>query len=405
MDLTIRDVRLLDVDNDQEQPGTWNVDIRDGRIFSVYPCSELSSWSDHLVVPGHGAYLLPGLIDLHVHLVWDGGEDPVSSLASERPEQTLLRAVRHARETLEAGITTVRDLGSVHDFAVDLADAVNKGHIVGPRIFASGRTVIMTGGHDPFWGLMADGPDEVLKATRTQIYKGASVIKLSATGGVYGRQQGESALASELHADEIQVIVDEAHKHGIPVAAHAIGLSGIANAIQAGVDTIEHGHQLTEELAELLASQDGTMVPTLFVYQQIARLPGIPEYAQTKAKAIVDEHRNAVRVAREAKVRIGAGSDAGSPLTPHGALIDELESLVEAGLTVSEALRASTVDAARVLGQDGELGRIEPGYLGDLVLLDGNPLLNLGNLRLVIAVWKGGQEVYRRRGHTRSGKE
>ncbi len=379
MNLKLRNVRLLD--DDQERAGLWDVEVRNGRIHVVLAASPSIPMSDLPVVDARGAYLLPGLIDLHVHLVWDGGPDPVATLERERREETLLRAVGHARQTLEAGITTVRDLGSVDDLAIDLAEAVERGHVVGPRIIASGRTIIMTGGHDPFWGVMADGPADVLKATRSQLYRGAAVIKVSATGGVYGRARGESVSDEELTFAEIRVIVDEAHKRGIAVAAHAIGFNGIRNAVQAGVDTIEHGHQLTPELAADLASRDGTLVPTLFVYRQIAEQPSIPDYAQTKAKAIVDEHRRAVRLAQEAGLRIGAGSDAGSPMTPHGALIDELLALVDAGVSPADALRATTQDAARVLGLGHELGRVAPGFLADLVLVPENPLADLGRLR------------------------
>ena len=392
VNLNFRDVRL--VDQDQERAGLWDVEIRDGRIHAVLPASSSIPTSDLPVVDAKGAYLLPGLIDLHVHLVWDGGHDPVATVARERREETLLRAVGHAQQTLEAGITTVRDLGSVHDLAIDLAEAVERGHVVGPRIIASGRTIIMTGGHDPFWGIMADGPADVLKATRRQLYRGAAVIKVSATGGVYGRARGESVSDEELSYEELRIIVEEAHKHGIPVAAHAIGLSGIRNAVQAGVNTIEHGHQLTRELAADLAARDGTLVPTLFVYRQIAEQRGIPDYAQ--AKAIVDEHCRAVRLAQDAGLRIGAGSDAGSPLTPHGALIDELLALVDAGMSPGDALKAATRGAARVLGLGHELGQVAPGFLADLVLVPENPLLDLGRLRSISSVWKGGCLVFAR---------
>lgn len=374
------------------------VEIKNGRIHSVRlrdakeaaPKPQDDRENSLARFDGHGAYLLPGLIDLHVHLVWDGSSDPVSPLLRERPEETLLRAVGHARETLYAGITTVRDLGSVHDLAIDLAAAVDRGHVPGPRIIASGRTIIMTGGHDPFWGIMADGEDEVRKATRRQAYRGAQVIKISATGGVYGRVQGEAVEDEELTQGEVRVVVEEAHRRGLPVAAHAIGRRGIENSVLAGVDTIEHGHQLTPELAGQLAEYGGALVPTLHVYRQIAEQPGIPAYAQEKARQIVEEHGEAVRLARDAGVLIGAGSDAGSPLTPHGALIDELLALVEAGLTPLEALASSTTVAAKILGRAGDLGRIEPGYMADLILVPENPLEDLIRLRQVSCIWKEG---------------
>ena len=252
----IRDVRVLDGRGLRE--GRQDVEIRDGRLHDVRPHRQAAPAPDIPAFDGEGMYLLPGLIDLHVHLVWDGSPDPVEQLRKESTERTLLRAVRHARETLEAGITTVRDLGSIDDLAVDLSRAVERGDVVGPRIVPSGRTIIMTGGHDPFWGIMVDGPQEALKAARHQIYRGAGVIKVSATGGVYGRTEGESATHTELNPDEICAVTREAHKLGVPVAAHAIGREGIRNCVKAGVDTIEHGQQLTPDLAAELAAYGGS---------------------------------------------------------------------------------------------------------------------------------------------------
>jgi imidazolonepropionase-like amidohydrolase len=385
----IRNVYLLDGRGPME--GRRDVEIQEGRLRDIRAHQQVNPPVDIPVLDGGGMYLLPGLIDLHVHLVWDGGSDPVERLSKESTEQTLLRAIRHARETLEAGITTVRDLGSVDDLAIDLSRAVARGDVVGPRIVPSGQTIIMTGGHDPFWGIMVDGPQEALKATRRQIYRGASVIKLSATGGVYGRTEGESVAHTELNFDEISTVTSEAHKLGVPVAAHAIGYAGIQNCVKAEVDTIEHGQQLTPELASTLEAYGGALVPTLFVYRQIAQRPEVPEYAQLKARAILQDHKRAIETAREARIRIGAGSDAGSPLTPHGSLINELMALEDAGFSPLEALRCATCEAARILGLDGEVGNIEPGFVADLMLVPQDPLEDLGRLRDVRAVWAGGR--------------
>jgi imidazolonepropionase-like amidohydrolase len=389
----IRDVHVLDGRGLRE--GRQDVEIRDGRLHDVRPHRQGDPAQGIPAFDGEGMHLLPGLIDLHVHLVWDGSPDPVDQLRNESKEQTLLRAVRHARETIQAGITTVRDLGSVDDLAVDLSRAVKRGDIVGPRIVPSGRTIIMTGGHDPFWGLMVDGPQEALKAARRQVYRGAGVIKLSATGGVYGRTEGESATHTELNPDEIRAVTREAHKLGVPVAAHAIGRDGIRNCVEAGVDTIEHGQQLTSDLAEQMAAYGGALVPTLFVYRQIAERPEIPEYARAKAKAILPEHEDAINAARSAGVPIGAGSDAGSPLTPHGSLIDELMALASAGFTPLEALSCATDGAARILGLDDEVGSIEPGCVADLILVPSDPLEDLRSLLNVRTVWKDGPLAYR----------
>jgi imidazolonepropionase-like amidohydrolase len=389
----IRDVRVLDGRGLRE--GRQDVEIRNGRLQDVRTSRQADPTSDVPVFDGGGMYLLPGLVDLHVHLVWNGCPDLVEQLRKESNEQTLLRMVRHARETLEAGVTTVRDLGSVDDLAIDLARAVKLGDGVGPRIVPSGRTVIMTGGHDPFWGVMGDGPQEALKAARRQIYRGAGVIKLSATGGVYGRTEGESATHTELNPDEICAVTHEAHKLGVPVAAHAIGREGIRNCLKAGVDTIEHGQQLTPDLADELAAYGGSLIPTLFVYSQIAEKSAIPEYARAKARALLPEHEGAVEAARTAGVPIGAGSDAGSPLTPHGSLIEELLALVNAGFTPLEALRCATDEAAQILSLGDEVGSIEPGKVADLILVPDDPLEDLSSLRNVRNVWKEGRLAYR----------
>lgn len=389
MSLLLQNVRVLD---DRGELGRKDIEIRQGRFHRVLPVSTSREASPLRVIDGEGAYALPGLIDLHVHLVWDGSQDPVEALRRERREETLLRAVRNARQTLDAGITTVRDLGSIEDMAIYLSSAVERGYIAGPRIFASGRTIVMSGGHDAFWGITADGADEILKATRCQISRGAKVIKTCATGGVYGRE-GESMLDEELSYGEMRVMVDEAHRRRIPVAAHAIAQKGIANAVAAGVDTIEHGHQLSQSLAREFAARNGTLVPTLFVYRQIAKQPGIPEYAQEKAEAILGDHEQSVRLARMVGLRIGAGTDAGSPLTPHGSIVDELLSLVDAGLSPIEALKSVTYDAAMALGRGCDLGRIEPGYFADFILVPENPLSDLRRLKAPLSVWKEGRKV------------
>jgi imidazolonepropionase-like amidohydrolase len=165
--------------------------------------------------------------------------------------------------------------------------------------------------------------------------------------------------------------------------------------VKAGVDTIEHGQQLTPDLAAELAAYGGSLVPTLFVYRQIAERPEIPEYARAKAKALLSEHKGAIEAARSADVPIGAGSDAGSPLTPHGSLIDELLAFADAGFTPLEALRCATDRAARILGLGDKVGSIEPGHLADLMLVSDDPLEDVRSLRNAQHIWKEGQLMYR----------
>lgn len=390
----IHDVAVFDGERLLE--GRHTVTIQDGRIAAVVSSTALppemlaAARRAGRLIEGTGRTLLPGLIDLHVHLTWSAGTDPVATLALESPEQTLLRAVGHGLAQRDAGITTVRDLGSPHDLAIHFGQAIAAGWVPGPRVIASGRTLIMTGGHDPFWGLMVDGRDAALKGVRTQLFAGAQVIKVSATGGVYGRAAGEAVDDVELLPEELAVIVEQAHRRGVKVAAHAIGAEGITNCLDAGVDTIEHGHFLTAAHAKRMAEAGTVLVPTLFVYQQVANAPGVPAYASAKAQAIVARHREAVAIARAAGVRIGAGSDAGSPGTPHPSLIEEIACLAAAGLPTTEALAAATAVAAEALGMAEEIGRIRPGLRADLILVDGDPTADLAALRRVTHVLQGG---------------
>ncbi|MEW9676938.1 amidohydrolase family protein [Lentibacillus sp. L22] len=367
--------------------GVW---IKNEEIYKILPKKD---YLDHLkYINGEGKYLMPGLIDLHVHIMWDGSKDPVSTLKEEGYEQMLIRAVSYCQDYIEAGITTIRDIGSVDDIALHVAKGIKRGLIKGPTIIASGKTLTMTGGHDPFWARFVDGPNEALKGVREQIFKGAEVIKVSSTGGVYGRHEGESVGNAELSMEEQRVICDEAHKFGLNVASHAIGREGILNSIQAGVDTIEHGHYLDEELITMMEERGTAWNPTLYVYQTIASLEEIPAYAKQKALEIVGRHEKAFKTFFDRNILIGAGSDAGSPSTPHTALLDELLMMYKFIPNTKEILKTATTNAGAILGR--KVGQIKEGHKADLVLLRDNPLNDLNNLRSVDKVYVNGELVY-----------
>lgn len=318
--------------------------------------------------------IVPGLCDMHVHLVWDGSGDPVETLRAESEQESTLRAVRNAREQLRGGVTTVRDVGSLDDIAISVARAVKKGWVAGPRTYASGRTVIISGGHDPFWGLESDGPGACRRAVRQLRSAGADLIKVSATGGVYGQAVGEDPGVTELTLEELTAVVDEAHRFEMDVAAHAVGREGIANAIKAGVDTIEHGNQIDSELIDTLAASGATYDPTLYVYARIAAggEGEIPVYAQRNAQRVYEQHAEAFRMALDTDIRLLAGSDAGSPDVPHPGLHLELQQMVEEGMEPTAALEAATLAPAKELGRPG-LGLVEPGTPADLVCFDADP--------------------------------
>lgn len=343
----------------------------DGRISAIEPAGTTRPAPEDEVVEMEGSALLPGLIDGHVHLVWSGGVDPADVVDRDGEQLTVLRAASNARAQLAGGVTTVADLGSNWDVSISVARAVDQGHLDGPRVVAAGRTVAMTGGHDPFWVNACDGPDAVVRGVREQVFKGAAIIKTAATGGVYGRAHGEEVGASELTAEELAALAHEAHRRGVKVTAHALGTEGIGHAVEAGVDIIQHGVFLTEEIAAAMAARGTVLSPTLAVYRSIADGGG-PAYAAAKATEVVQAHQQAVQLALEAGVLVTAGTDAGSPGMPHPSLAAEMAALHECGLSPVDVLKAATSRVAEALGVDG--GRICVGARADLILVDGDPL-------------------------------
>ena len=375
-------------DGEQRHSGLFDIHIEGDRIKSVIPHASVGTTDAPDVIDGAGGWLLPGLIDLHVHLSWNGGADPATDISNASAEENLLETVSNALNYLPHGITSVRDLGTPHDAALHVGKAIARGKLPGPRIFSSGMSLIMTGGHDPFHGLPVDGPWEALKGVRRQVAQGAQVIKISATGGVYGRTEGEGVDDTELRKEELEMIMDEAHRRHVPVTAHAIGEMGIRACLAAGIDCIEHGHFIQPDMAQQMAAQGIALVPTFYVYQHLAASPTIPAYARQKAVAVTEQHRRALGYARQAGVLIGAGSDAGSPDTPHPALLEEILALEDGGLSRIEALCAATGNAGRILGCGGRLGTVRPGAFADLILLNADPCQNLHalrDIRLVIA--------------------
>lgn len=339
------------------------------------------------------ALITPGLVDMHVHLVWDGSADPVATLRSESEQALLIRALENARTQLRHGVTTVRDVGSVADIAITVASAIRQGRLPGPRTFASGRTVIITAGHDPFWGIMSDGPEACRRAVRELRGAGADLIKVSATGGVYGQAVGEAPGATELTRAELEAIVDEAARFDLPVAAHAVGQEGIENAVAVGVDTIEHGNLMADRTLEQLIEADIAYDPTLYVYREIATSETAPAYARENAQEVFEHHWEVARRTIDADARIIAGSDAGSPGTPHPSLHRELACLVEAGMDERAALTAATQTAAAELGRP-ELGTLETGTPADVLGFDDDPLAHIGATASPTVVVRDGEPVF-----------
>lgn len=348
-------------------------------------------------IPMDGQMLLPGFIDSHIHICFDCSPDPIASALSESQTMTTLKAANSARQTLLAGVTSVRDMGGKDGIDLGIRQAINSGLIPGPRMIVSGQLICMTGGHGWQMGLEANGVDEVRKAARGQVKAGVDIVKLMATGGVLtpAVEPGSEQLTEE----ELRAGVEEAHKAGKKTATHAMGTRGILNALRAGIDSIEHGVYLDEEAVSLMMERDVPLIPTLSALFNIASKgieAGIPAFAVEKTLKVKPFHLESIRMAREAGVRVAMGTDAGTPFNIHGENLGELKFLVDCGFSPMEAIEAGTRIAAQVLGLEKELGTVEEGKLADLILIEGNPLEDieiLAKRELIRLVMKDGKQV------------
>jgi len=330
------------------------------------------------VVDAHGAAVLPGLIDAHVHLCFDATVEGIEGVAAEPMGAVRARSMRAARILLGAGITSARDQGSREGVAVEVARAQRAGEIPGARILASGRGLTPTGGHGWMIGVEADGPEAIRAAVAEEIRRGADVIKLFPTGGVLG--SGAHGFEVVMTVQDVRAAVEEAHRHGRLVGAHVHGPPGIDIVLEAGVDTIEHATGITEEQARRAAAAGVVLVPTLAALDaMIEHGAGIPDDLMERAREIREVAATGIRTAISAGTTVLAGTDAGTPFNPPGLLVREMQLLADLGLGNLGAIRAATSASADALRLDG-LGRIDPGAIADLMLVAGDPSVDLAVL-------------------------
>jgi imidazolonepropionase-like amidohydrolase len=380
MKLAIRQVRVIDGLGGTLDRAT--VLIRDGRIAAVGSEKTVSVPRGTATMTARGMTVLPGLIDCHVHLCLGAEADVTRTLQEEDPSLTLLKAARFARLTLEAGFTTVRDLGFRDHAIFRLKQAIEAGLVPGPRIQAAGLVICMTGGHARFIGRQADGPDDVVQAVREQLAAGADVIKFIASGGVL--TPGTSPDCAQMTPDELAAGMTEARKAGRRVAAHAHGAEGMKNAIRAGAHSIEHATLMDIEAAALMRGRGVFMVPTLSALATTAGCGpacGVPETAVAKARDLKPRHEASFKQAHKGGIPIAFGTDAGTPFNQHGDNAQELERMVALGMNPMEAIATATSSAAKLLGLDQEIGTIEAGKAADLLVVQGDPLKRIGLFR------------------------
>jgi imidazolonepropionase-like amidohydrolase len=371
--------------------------VRGTKIVAVGPSTEVKIPKGAVRIDGRGLSIIPGLIDCHVHLCLGGEPDVVGTLESEQPSYTLLKSATHAKATIDAGFTTVRDVGSRDHSIFTLKQAIESGVMPGPRIVGAGLAICMIGGHARFIGREVEGTEQVRRVVAEQVAAGAGVIKVIASGGVL--TPGTSPDDAQMTIEELAAAVDAAQQAGKRVAAHAHGAAGMKNAINAGVRSIEHATLLDDESGALMKRYGVYMVPTLSALATTAACRpgcGIPESAVEKAKSMTKRHQASFKTAHRNGIAIAMGTDAGTPFNYHGENAQELERMVALGMTPMEAIVASTAAAAQLIGIQDSVGILTKGMEADLVILNGNPLRRIDVLRdrdKIMGVMKAGTFV------------
>ncbi len=328
--------------------------------------------------------VLPGLIDSHDHLGTDLGDEEAQS--READVYTALRGVKNAREILRKGITTLRDMGEKNFIDIHLKRAIEEGIISGPRLLVSGRFITRTGGHVWFEGREADGPYEVRKAVREQVKVGADLIKIMISGGI--STEGSSPISTDYTREEIEVAVEEAHRSGRKIAAHIHGGEGAEWAIEAGIDSIEHGIYLKEKDLALMAIKGVFLVVTTGVIRAGATDPKVPVFFREKCNEARSVYADTIRRAREIGVKVVVGCD-----ELHGQLANEMTELVNIGFTPIEAIQSATKFAAELCGLERQIGTLEEGKWADCIAVAGNPIEDMTSIDRVKFVAKRGKII------------
>ena len=391
--------RLVDVENGNVLLNQ-EVRIEGNRIAEVGP-SVTADDDDRRFTLGT---CLPGLMDMHVHLDMEMSPDSYIKRFQANPGDYALMAAHHARKTLEAGFTTVRNPGDTHNSTIALRNAVEEGYATGPRIYTAGKSLATTGGHaDPTNGYRKDlmgnpgpesgvlnGVESARQAVRQRYKDGADFIKITATGGVLSlAKNGQNPQFSDV---ELEAVIETASDYGMHVAAHAHGAEGMKRAVRAGVRSIEHGTFMDDEVIALMKENGTYYVPTILAGRFVAEKSAVdgyfPEVVRPKAAEVGPRIQGTFEKAWKAGVTIAFGTDCG--VSPHGGNAMEFVYMVEAGMPEMDAIRSATLTSAQLLEIEDELGSIEPGKLADIVAVQGDPTKDISELTRVTFVMKDG---------------
>ena len=380
--------------------------IEDNVIKQVGPTDSVKAPPDARVIDLNGMFVCPGLMDAHMHASFNGEAEYWDIVLKQNTAYRTLTGLRNVNADLNAGFTAVRTLGDKDHLDIDLRNAINAGVVPGPRIVAAGQNITCTGGHadislaidiicpQGLGGVIVDGPDEVRKAARQQIKAGADLVKLVVTGGVMS--EASMPGIQYMTQEEILAAVQEAHRLGRKVAAHAQGCDGTKECLRAGIDTIEHGYILDQEAVDLMAEHGTYYVPTFAAtyWMTVGDIASrIPPYAARKGQEASDLHAQSFSLALKNGVKIVCGTDAGSPGNRHGTNAIELELLVNYGMSPMAAIVSATGVASECLGIAKKVGTLEPGKLADLVAVQSDPLEDIRVFQNIAFVMKDGEVI------------
>ena len=391
MNLVIRNTRLIDGTGSDPVPRV-SVEVSNGVISWIGEETARPRRHVHQEdINGEGLYLIPGMFDCHEHLTCDGGMDSMDRLLNDTPEAFTLKAVINCRRALMSGVTSARDVGARFGINIQIAQDAASGAILGPRIIAAGEWLQFPGTWPPGLTRRTETPEELLMAIRDQIDKGAGLIKVGATGF---RPNGEQF--PSLGPEALEVAVRASHEAGLKIAAHCHGYEGTRQAVDAGIDSIEHGTYMDQETVELMAKKGIYHVPTMSTWDVRERLGN--EFGASKEQWEDIFTRKEASIASfkrslKAGVKIAAGTDAGGSPARHGFVAREVELMVDSGMSPKAALESATRVAADLLGTLDQVGTIEVGKQADMVLIEGDPHSDPAALRNVWAVIQCGRRI------------